>query len=262
MSVPDVRPASTREEWKARRRREWLLGVHTINDIAGLEPPDRHKAAAVALDGQRFGFTHDMLDAIEGVYSGCLNFSPGPDSAEEAADQESTYRLVEQAVANLRALLPPRETRAPRRCDMTRRGFTLVEVVLVVVLLGILVALAAPAMGGFVTRTNIDSVLNQLTGDINYARMLAVRSGRSSTLTISGTSYSITTTQPDGTARQAKRVNLQNEAPGFALSPSTALIFNSRGLLAPGNAVTLRAQGRGQIDSVMVLISGRPHGFY
>lgn len=110
MSVPDVRPALTWEEWRAWRRREWLPGVHTINDIAGLERPERHKAAAVALHRQAFGFTHDMLDAIESVYSGCLNFSPGPANAEEAADEESTYRLVEQALANLRALLPPRES--------------------------------------------------------------------------------------------------------------------------------------------------------
>lgn len=149
-------------------------------------------------------------------------------------------------------------------------GFTLMEIVIVVVLIGILVALAAPNMGAFVTRTNVDAVLNELVGDINYARMLAVRSGNSATLATngSGTAYTITTRVPDaagtGTVvRQAKRVNLASDAPGFTLSgsPTGTLTFNSRGLLT-SDATNLRVQGRGQADSVMVLISGRPFRFY
>ncbi len=109
MSAADVKPALTWEEWRDWRRREWLPGVPTVNDIAGLEPADKHKAAAVALDGQGFGFTHEMLDALESVYSGCVNFAPSPSTEEERIDEARTYRLVEQAISNLRALLPPRE---------------------------------------------------------------------------------------------------------------------------------------------------------
>jgi hypothetical protein len=108
MSPSNVKPALTWEEWKDWHRREWLPGVNTINDIAGLEPPDKHKAAALALDGQAFGFTDEMLDALETVYSGYINLAPSPSTPEERADEERTYQLVEQAISNLRALLPPR----------------------------------------------------------------------------------------------------------------------------------------------------------
>ena len=109
MNSRHVKPALTWEEWNDWRRREWLPGVHTINDIAGLEPSDKHKAAALALNGEAFGFTHHMLDALESVYSGCVNFAPSPTTDEERADEARTYGLVEQAISNLRALLPPRE---------------------------------------------------------------------------------------------------------------------------------------------------------
>ena len=74
-----------------------------------------------------------------------------------------------------------------------------------------------------------------------------------------GTAYTITTLQPDESTREAKRVNLACDAPGFTLTPAT-LTFNSRGLLTSG-AVMLKAQGRGQADSVLVLVTGQPYRF-
>ena len=141
------------------------------------------------------------------------------------------------------------------------RGFTLMELMITIVILGILVAIAAPRMNAYLRRTNVDAVLNNLVGDIQYTRMLAVRSGRSSRLTIgtTGTAYTITTTQPDESTREAKRVNLAWDAPGFTLTPTT-LTFNSRGLLT-SESVKLKAEGRGQADSVLVLITGRPYRF-
>ena len=145
--------------------------------------------------------------------------------------------------------------------NVRARGFTLLELMITIVILGIMVAIAAPRMNTYISRTNADAVLNGLVGDIHYARMLAVRSGRSSRLTINatGTEYTVTTTQPDESTRTAKRVNLAWDAPGFTLSPTT-LTFNSRGLLT-GDAVTLKAQGRGQADSVLVLVTGQPYRF-
>lgn len=92
--------------------------------------------------------------------------------------------------------------------------------------------------------------------------MLAVRSGRSSALNIgaTGTAYTITTIQPDESTREAKRVNVAWDAPSFTLTPA-ALTFNSRRILTSG-AVTLKAQGRGQADSVRVLITGQPYRFH
>lgn len=145
------------------------------------------------------------------------------------------------------------------------RGFSMLELLMVLVLFGILAMMAAPSLRGLVARSSTDAVLGGLVGDISYTRMLAVRSGNSATLVVNGTGtgYTITVREPNaaGTAfaqRAVKQVDLGDDAPGFTLSPAPAtLTFNSRGLLTGGLA-TLRAQGRGQLDSVRVLATGRP----
>jgi hypothetical protein len=56
-------------------------------------------------------------------------------------------------------------------------GHTLVELVLVLTLIGILAALAGPSVAGSIRRVRMELVLDALTRDVFYARMLAVRSG-------------------------------------------------------------------------------------
>jgi Tfp pilus assembly protein FimT len=91
---------------------------------------------------------------------------------------------------------------------------------LVVILLGILAALAAPNLASYIGRTRIDGALNELTGNIAYTRMLAVESGRSATLTIQpgGSAYTITTTRVVGSnevKRIGKQVNLAPDTRGY-----------------------------------------------
>jgi prepilin-type N-terminal cleavage/methylation domain-containing protein len=57
------------------------------------------------------------------------------------------------------------------------RGFTLVELLLVLVVAGILMALAAPRMGTFVEQLHVRAALDVVYSDLHFARMLAVRSG-------------------------------------------------------------------------------------
>ena len=145
-------------------------------------------------------------------------------------------------------------------------GFTLVELTLVIVLVGILVALAAPNLAGYVRRTRVDGALNELTGDIAYTRMLAVRSGRPATLTVEagGTAYKIESTHQEtattAAARVAKRVNLGTDYRGVSLTPATTVLtFNSRGLLTPppGDPMIITAQEGNSSAVLTVLQSGR-----
>ena len=150
-------------------------------------------------------------------------------------------------------------------------GFTLVELTLAIVLVGILVALAAPNLAGYIRRTKLDGALNELTGDIAYTRMLAVRSGRPATLTVGagGTAYKVESTHQETATttatRVAKRISLASDYRGVTLTPATTVLtFNSRGLLTPppDAPVTITAQEGSRSAVLTVLQSGRAYRDY
>ncbi len=150
-------------------------------------------------------------------------------------------------------------------------GFTILETVVVLAVFGILVIIAAPNLGGYIRSTKVDQALNELTGDIAYTRMLAVRSGRAATLSVQagGTAYKIETThQATGTTtttRVAKQVNLANDYRGVSLAPAaTVLTFNSRGLLVPPpeDPINITAQDGGNSSVLKVLQTGRAYRDY
>lgn len=147
----------------------------------------------------------------------------------------------------------------------TSAGFTLVELAVVLVLLGILTTLAAPNMAAYIRGTNVDRALGELKGDIAYTRMLAIRSGQSAQLEVqsAGTAYVI---KVDGSGRDAKRVDLSRDFGGVSLAPpSTVLGFNSRGLLVPsftGDEIKITAQQGSSGASLSVLRSGRASRAY
>jgi type IV fimbrial biogenesis protein FimT len=78
--------------------------------------------------------------------------------------------------------------------SISRQGFTLVEVMVVLSILAILVTIALPSMRQFVVRSKIANVTNELVGSINFARSEAIR--RSQPVTICPRSTPSSTTCP------------------------------------------------------------------
>lgn len=125
------------------------------------------------------------------------------------------------------------------RSPRARAGVTLIELLFTLVLLGILASLAAPRLSAWIRRTEMTALLDELTADIFYARMLAVRTGRRVEIRFSAGSnrcidaYRIVVV---GTPeRVAKRVDVRRDARALCLTTTAALnptSFDSRGLPA------------------------------
>ena len=149
-------------------------------------------------------------------------------------------------------------------------GYTLIELITTLVILAILVGLTYPRLEGELSRMRTGRALHQLTMDLHYARMLAVRSGRTVLLrpaAAPGCAGSAGRTALGGyelvvrgdVERVVKRVVVGVDAPGLCveMNGADAVAFNSRGLLHGFNNRTVWARHRQARDSLTVSAVGR-----
>lgn len=97
------------------------------------------------------------------------------------------------------------------------RGFTIVELLVVILIIGIIAGLGTPSLIGFWRRNQINASLNQLLGAIKETQRQAMRQGRRCRIDINpGTN--LLTSNPAGcllTDRQiSDDVNIQTNLPG------------------------------------------------
>lgn len=150
------------------------------------------------------------------------------------------------------------------RRPASQSGFTLIELAVVLVLIGILTGLAVPSMRSWTSRARLDGALNQLSGDIAFARMLAVRSGPNWSVTLdllpAGQGYRILKRSPAGVIQEAKRIDLVSEHPSSGIvGMPMPLRFNSRGLLTGNETTTLTVWQQNLSGSLIVLRTGRTY---
>jgi type II secretion system protein H len=140
----------------------------------------------------------------------------------------------------------PRGTARPRSND----GFSLVELMLVIILIGIVTAIAVPSFGGFVDRNRTNQAINRFTTDVAYARMLAVRTGRDTRIQPldNGTRYEVQWDSA-GTWQRNRNTRLSDEFRGVSLQ-GEAVRFDPRGLRSDAGDITLR---RGSTDHVILV---------
>lgn len=151
-----------------------------------------------------------------------------------------------------------------------RAGYSMVELLTVLALIGILVALAAPSLRGMIRGQRVRSAMRQLEADIAYTRMAAVRSGWSAALRLRSAS-SCSASAPasvgaDGydvvvlaaSERIVKTVSLREQSRSICLlSNRSAVQFNSRGLLSPVSNQTMWMRDDLLVDSLTISAVGR-----
>jgi prepilin-type N-terminal cleavage/methylation domain-containing protein len=131
----------------------------------------------------------------------------------------------------MKRLLPPAVRDA--------RGFSMLELVIVVVLMGLLIGLGTPRLNGFIDRSRVNSAATELVGDIAQARMLASRSGNGAVVTIHDSGYSLQ--QLGGApALPVRQVNLRTNYPQMTVAHESG----------PALPFTLNIDSRGLIRSV------------
>lgn len=149
------------------------------------------------------------------------------------------------------------------------RGFTLLELLTVVVVLGVGASLAVPRLNAMASRMRMRAALDQVATDLYRARMLAIREGSRTVLRFArrgdrsechAAAYTVVVrTAPERTAW-----NTVLDLPASAclrLGTVDSLTFNSRGL-PDGVGRKVRLEREGEADSLTFSLLGRTFRYY
>ncbi|WP_203143959.1 GspH/FimT family pseudopilin [Marinobacter mangrovi] len=137
------------------------------------------------------------------------------------------------------------------------RGFTLIELMILLLLIGIVAVIAVPGFRSLVEGHRISSLSNSLIGTLNYARSEAIRRGATIAVVPTGGSYADgvtvqTNSAPVETLRQA-------EGPGggvtLVMSSGAAMTFRANGMTGQANSVQYRVCGGGGENGTEVTVS-------
>jgi prepilin-type N-terminal cleavage/methylation domain-containing protein len=121
-------------------------------------------------------------------------------------------------------------------------GFSLIEMIIVVAILGIVCAIAIPSFQRYAINGNLRSAARDIVSDFNALKGRAMAENRQYLLTINGNQYTIQrcsdNTAPCGAweappAGVATPKSPASFSPDIAMSPNSAYIFQTRGVVTP-----------------------------
>lgn len=122
-----------------------------------------------------------------------------------------------------------------------QRGFSLLELMIVIVIIGILSSIAYPAFSSWRERTAVNSAANSLLSHFKQARVMSVAENRSVRITFTSTGYTYDADTTSGSTCEQCRteeVPLEQFSNEMTVSPTTTRTLTSRGTANAGT-VTL-----------------------
>ena len=147
------------------------------------------------------------------------------------------------------------------RFKKTARGFTLIELIVVIALIAILTAIAVPSYQTFMVRSRLKGAARQVMSDLMNARMMAVSLNQKVKVHVEsdGHTYKIwSDANNDGTVADNEGVNISKDVHQDYYDVTLTgnyTIFNPRGAASPPGTVTVTNSAGSK--SIAVAISGR-----
>jgi Tfp pilus assembly protein FimT len=138
---------------------------------------------------------------------------------------------------------------------MNERGFTMIELFVVFVLVGAMVAIAAPRISDRLTKISVRSARDAVATLHAKARAAAIQRGRSTTLKVSGTSVLITTLHPVSGVLDTidQPTNVYSRYDGVTMTWSRdSVSFDARGIGQQSTNTTITFSRAGYADTLVV----------
>jgi prepilin-type N-terminal cleavage/methylation domain-containing protein len=129
-----------------------------------------------------------------------------------------------------------------------RRGFSMPEMLVTLLLIGILVAIAGPKVSGMFRVDQVKRSLDRLAGDVSFARMRAIRSGRPVDVRSTSTTRYVVVASTATGVDTLRKVNLASDYPGVTIS-TFAFTFDGRGVLRNAADLTAVTATRGTLNA-------------
>lgn len=159
-----------------------------------------------------------------------------------------------------------------RTHDVLRRegGYSLIELLTVLVLIAVLTSMAGPSMQRYVAQNKTRRALDRIALDLSHARLMAVERSQQTWVRIQPNgNYTVDTLATNGVDPvPVKRVTLSNDIVGLRVveGSATTFQFSSRGMVINYGSETdggvLRMTAGGARDSLFVSPSGRIYRAY